>query len=106
MTIDHLTFEKLKEVNEHWEEYWWARDLYSILGYSSYNEFWKTLYKSIIDCDYSKQLPWRHFQWFIEYMQVEKWEEHMIGNIKLSRYACYLIIQNTDRLDKPNKNQK
>lgn len=89
-------FETICHKDEHGREYWSARELYKILGYSSARALQDTIEKARIACEDSKEDIFSHF-----YLQIDVF---MIGNgslqktevYRFSRYACYLIIQNAD----------
>jgi len=97
--MDQKTFENIKKINEHWQEYWSARDLYKILEYSEYRFFLPVIEKAKIACKKSWQEVSDHFEDVHDMIEIWKWAQRKIDNILLSRYACYLLIQNAD----PNK---
>jgi len=91
-----ILFDKIKHINENDEEYWLARELYIALNYKKWQKFEMVIKKSIIACGNSEINPKEQFT------QVGKLSKHgnntvtEIKDYKLSRYACYLIIQNSD----------
>jgi len=93
-------FEEIKHINEYENEYWSARELYKILEYTEYGKFLPTIKRAQKSCENSKQSIKEHFAHVSEpqkshnqYGEI-KWQ--ILDDYKLSRYACYLIIQNAD----------
>jgi DNA-damage-inducible protein D len=98
-------FEKIKKTNEYGQEFWSARDLYKLLGYTEYNKFLPAIERAKKACQNSSQAIALHFAHVSEpqksYNQYGIITGQLIDNYKLSRYACYLIAQNGD----PRKEQ-
>jgi len=93
-------FEKIKHINEYGNEYWSARELYMILEYSEYGKFIPVIKKAEISC---KKSWWNindHFSQVSEMIKIATWTVketlRKVDNFNLSRYACYLIVQNAD----------
>lgn len=97
--MDEQVFEKIKRVNEYWKEYWHARELAKVLEYSDFTNFLRVVKKAETACIKSWQSTKNHFSEFTEDVKIGSWAKRAVKNWKLSRYACYLIIQNAD----PNK---
>lgn len=97
-TIDGLIalFEKAAYTEDDSVEYWLARDLSHLLGYSDYRNFTKTIEKAKISCSNSGHEIDNHFVDVTEMVIIGSGAEREIDNIKLSRYACYLTAQNGD----------
>ncbi len=89
-------FEKIKKINEYGSEYWLGRELYKILTYSSYRNFLVVVEKAKLACKNSQQDIHNHFVDVNKMVRIGSGAERLVDNIKLSRYACYLIIQNSD----------
>lgn len=93
-------FEKIKKINEYWNEYWSARELYKILEYTEYGKFLPTIKKAEISCETANEPVENHFSHVREMIKIATWTvretEREIDNVYLSRFACYLIIQNAD----------
>jgi len=89
-------FEEIKHINEYWNEFWRARELYKILEYSEYGKFIPVINKAKEACKNSKQSVEDHFADVGEMVKIWSWAKRKIDEIFLSRYACYLIIQNAD----------
>lgn len=90
------TFESIKKFDDQGKEYWTARDLYKILEYTEYNKFLPAARKAWMACRESGFDPNYHFAPFSDMIIVGKGAKRQIDNIKLSRYACYLTVQNAD----------
>ncbi|MFO0322653.1 MAG: DNA damage-inducible protein D [Bacteroidota bacterium] len=92
----HSTFEKIKHTNEIGQEYWSARELYGILEYIKWDKFLNVIDKAKQACKNSGQEPDDHFPRVEKLIDLPKGAKRDIGDIRLSRYACYLIVQNAD----------
>ena len=93
------TFERIKRVNEKGGEFWSARELAKTLEYSDYRNFNSVINKARQACVNSGRLVSDHFVDITEMVGIGSGAWRPIENWALSRYACYLIIQNAD----PNK---
>ncbi len=89
-------FEQLKAVDENGNEYWTARKLSEILDYADFRNFLAVIGKAKEACINSGQDPVYHFVDFNEMIEIGKGGKRQVENVKLSRYACYLIVQNAD----------
>ena len=89
------TFEKLKIVNADGVEYWEARELYKILEYQSWNKFTNVINKAITACNNSEYKVDNHFSQVGKIVKTGVSEKKIV-DYYLSRYACYLIVQNGD----------
>jgi DNA-damage-inducible protein D len=56
-----ISFEDLKRINDHDAEYWSARDLQPLLGYSQWRRFEDAIKRAIISCQQSGNNPNYHF---------------------------------------------
>lgn len=90
------TFESIKKLDESGKEYWTSRDLSRVIGYSDYRNFLDVARKGWNACRNSGQNPNDHFVVFTEMISIGKGAEREIDNIKMSRLACYLTLQNAD----------
>ena len=97
-TNHHKTFESIKRVDDKGNEYWLARELLPILEYSSWDKFKSVLNKAILACEKSGNVATEHFSQMGKLVQIGSGAERYIEDYdcKLSRYACYLIVQNAD----------
>lgn len=90
------TFESIKHIDENGNEYWMSRDLALALGYSDYRNFRNVGNKAFEACQKSGINPQDHFVKTTDVIIAGKGAERQINNIKMSRYACYLAVQNAD----------
>jgi len=58
---ERTSFEALKRLNEHGAEYWSARDLQALLGYSQWRRFEDAIKRAMISCEQSGNKPGHHF---------------------------------------------
>lgn len=89
-------FESIRHVNEYEEEFWYARELQIALEYKEWRNFKKVLDKAIISCNNSENNSSDHFVEVNKMVNVGSGAEREIDDYELSRYACYLIVQNGD----------
>ncbi|HBO17124.1 MAG: DNA-damage-inducible protein D [Candidatus Moranbacteria bacterium GW2011_GWE2_35_2-] len=89
-------FEEIKKVNENGIEYWSSRDLAKVLGYSNYSKFLNVITRAKEACKNSGQVIHNHFSHMDEMVKIGSGAERSVDTIHLSRYACYLIVQNSD----------
>lgn len=89
-------FESIKHVNEYGEEFWHARELQIALEYSKWDNFKRVLNKAIIACENSEFSVSDHFADVGKMVNTGSGAEREIEDYELSRYACYLIVQNGD----------
>jgi len=92
----HHTFDEMKKQSEQMEEYWRARDLQVALEYASWDKFKRIIKKAITACDNSNQLAENHFSQVGKLVDIGSGSFRKLSDYKLSRYACYLIVQNAD----------
>jgi DNA-damage-inducible protein D len=89
-------FEKIKKANEIGQEYWSARELFTVLDYAKWDKFLNVINKAKQACKNSGQEPENHFPRVEKLVEIGSGAKRDIGDINLSRYACYLIVQNSD----------
>lgn len=98
--MNNNIFEQIKKINEYHQEFWSARDLYKLLGYTEYGKFLPAIERAKEACKNSRQKPSDHFAHVSEMIKIatgsEKETLREIDDYHLSRYACYLIAQNGD----------
>lgn len=90
------TFEDIKHINDDGLEYWSARELSKVLDYSEYRHFKAVIEKAKNSCQNSSQQLLDHFEEALDMVEIGSGAERELDDIKLSRYACYLIVQNAD----------
>lgn len=98
MQEQHVSpFEAIRKVSENGREYWSARDLAKILGYATnYRNFKPAIDKAKEACQHSGQAVSDHFADVRNMIKVGKGAKRKVDDVHLSRYACYLIVQNAD----------
>ena len=89
-------FDDIKHINENGEEYWYARELQRVLEYKEWRKFNNVISKATIACKNSKVIIEEHFVQVDKTIRMPKNASKIIDDYKLSRYACYLIVQNAD----------
>ena len=90
------TFESIKRVDEAGIEFWPSRDLAKSLDYADYRNFITVINKAKEACENSGQLISDHFGDITEMFPIGSGAARPLDTIKLSRYACYLTVQNAD----------
>lgn len=93
------TFESIKHVNEHGEEYWLARELQGVLEYARWENFNKAIERAKKACTNTGFDVEDHFREVTKMVPLGSGAEREIDDVMLSRYACYLVVMNGD----PNK---
>lgn len=90
------TFEDIKHIDENGIEYWLARELQEILGYTKWGNFLNVIEKAKNSVETSEIEVSDHFADVGKTIKMPKGAEKIIPDIMLTRYACYLIVQNGD----------
>ena len=90
------TFESFKQSNDYGAEYWSARDLQPLLGYSQWRRFEDAVKRAITSCEQSGNNPDHHFAGAGKMIELGKGGLRKVEDYQLSRFACYLIAQNGD----------
>ena len=89
-------FEDIKHIDETGTEYWYARELMPLLGYSKWQRFKDVINKAMITCEISNYIVSDHFTGIGKMVEIGSEASRKVEDFKLSRYACYLITQNGD----------
>ena len=89
-------FENIKKIDEEGREYWSSRDLWKILEYTEHRHFLPVIEKAKLSCENSGHLVSDHFEDILEMVPIGSSTERQMKSVKLSRYACYLTVQNAD----------
>ena len=89
-------FEDIKHIDKNGNEFWYARELMSLLEYSKWENFNSVIQKSVLSYNNSNN---DDSYWLPEVRKpiiTGKGKEEYIKDYKLSRYICYLIVQNAN----------
>ena len=89
-------FEQIKRLEDDGTEFWSARDLSKVLEYVEYRNFLPAMERAKEACQNSGQNVADHFVDMHEMIVIGKGGTRSVESVKLSRYACYLIVQNAD----------
>lgn len=92
----HETFDAIRRIDTNGTEFWTSRDLANVLEYHDYRNFISVVKKAKEACKNSQQEEQNHFVDFTEMVPIGSGANRQIDNIALTRYACYLIVQNGD----------
>jgi DNA-damage-inducible protein D len=90
------TFERIKRVNQSGAEFWSARDLARVLEYNDFRNFIGVITKAREACANSGHTVSDHFVDTTEMVGIGSGAQRPIEDWVLSRYGCYLVIQNAD----------
>jgi DNA-damage-inducible protein D len=90
------TFDSIKKINEYGVEFWYARELAVILQYARWENFNKVLTRAKQACLNSGVDVADHFREVTKMVEIGSNTQRPIEDCELSRYACYLIVQNAD----------
>lgn len=90
------TFEAIKQTNAIGQEYWSAREMCAALEYTKWDKFLLVIEKAKAACRISGITPEDHFPRVEKLVVIGSGAQRDIGDLQLSRYACYLIVQNAD----------
>ncbi|RKF38657.1 DNA damage-inducible protein D [Paraburkholderia fungorum] len=92
----HRTFESIRQVNDDDSEFWFARDLAPLLEYQDWRNFLQVIEKAKTACERSGHPAQDHFGEVTKMVPLGSGATRGITDYTLSRYACYLIVQNGD----------
>ncbi|HFI2432034.1 DNA damage-inducible protein D [Streptococcus suis] len=92
---DELAFENIKHTDEDGVEYWYARELQTVLEYAKWDNFLNVIERAKIACENTGNPVAMNFPEVSKIVQLPLGDRE-IKDYKLSRYACYLIVQNGD----------
>jgi DNA-damage-inducible protein D len=88
-------FDTIKHQDEG-GDYWSARELAALLGYSDWRNFVRVVAKAKEACEGSGQAISDHFVGITNMVTIGSGAQREVEDFHLSRYACYLIVQNGD----------
>ncbi|MCX0106661.1 DNA damage-inducible protein D [Escherichia coli] len=96
MNEHHQPFEEIKLINANGAEQWSARQLGKLPGYSEYRHFIPVLTRAKEACENSGHTIDDHFEEILDMVKIGSNAKRALKDIVLSRYACYLVVQNGD----------
>ncbi|MBN1516853.1 DNA damage-inducible protein D [Candidatus Sumerlaeota bacterium] len=89
-------FERIRRTNESGMEFWSSREFAEVLEYSDYRNFEAVIEKAKLSCFNSGHRVEDHFVDVTEMIEIGKGGQRPVKTIYMSRYACYLAVQNAD----------
>ncbi len=92
---EYKNFEKIKKIREDGTEYWSARDLSKVLQYKKWENFAKVIDRAKLACQNSGRNIEDDFPEVRKIVEAGALQKKVV-DYELSRYACYLIVQNGD----------
>ena len=93
---NETVFEDIKHIDEYGNEYWLARELQNVLEYKRWDKFCNVINNAKKACDNSNYKVFEHFSQVGKTSKMPNGGVKKLLDYKLSRYACYLIVQNAD----------
>ena len=90
------TFEDIKYIDDNGNEYWSARELMIALEYKRWDKFNNVIDSAKVACEKSNNMVDDHFSQVGKMVKIGSNATRNLSDYKLSRYACYLIVQNAD----------
>lgn len=92
----HATFEGIRHVDDQGNEFWLARQLATVLDYSQYRHFLPVIERAKEACRHSGHPVEDHIEDVLTMVEIGSGAKRQVEDFRLSRYACYLIVQNGD----------
>ena len=93
---NETVFEDIKHIDEYGNEYWLARELQNVLEYKRWDKFCNVINNAKKACENSNNKVFEHFSQVGKTSKMPNGGVKKLLDYKLSRYACYLIVQNAD----------
>lgn len=89
-------FENIKHIDDFGVEYWMARELAKVLDYQDYRNFQNVLTRAKEAIENSGEIIHNHIVDITEMVSIGSGADRKLQDYRLDRYACYLIVQNSD----------
>jgi DNA-damage-inducible protein D len=89
-------FESIRRTSSEGNEFWSSRDFAKVLGYVNYRHFEVVIAKAKTACVNSGQQEEDHFVGSDQMVEIGSGAQRKLRTVMMSRYACYLVIQNAD----------
>ncbi|MFA7343595.1 MAG: DNA damage-inducible protein D [Terrimicrobiaceae bacterium] len=96
MSQEITPFEQIRRTNPAGNEFWSSRDFARMLGYADYRNFQSVIESARTACFNSGQRVEDHFVDVTDMIAIGKGAKRPAKTVMMSRYACYLVIQNAD----------
>ena len=96
MSHEITPFEQIRRTNPAGNEFWSSRDFAQVLGYADYRNFEAVIERARTACFNSGQRVEDHFVEITDMIEIGKGGQRPVKTVMMSRYACYLVIQNAD----------
>ena len=95
-TQHYATFEGIRHVDDDSNEFWLARELAPVLEYQDWRNFMQVVEKARMACQQSNQPIKNNFGEVTTMVTIGSNAQRPVPDVQLTRYACYLIVQNGD----------
>lgn len=96
ITGPNKEFESIKHIDENGIEFWTARELFPLFGYSTWQAFEEVIIRAIKSAINAGQMSENHFSQLTKMVDVGSNAKRKVNDWKLDRYACYIVAQNGD----------
>jgi len=93
---EYVSFEQIKQTKPDGTEFWLARDLAEVLEYTQWRNFVNVIEKAMLSCRNSGYAIADHFADVSKMVDIGSKTQRTVPDYELTRYACYLIVQNGD----------
>jgi DNA-damage-inducible protein D len=90
------SFDEIVHITDDGIEFWLARELQEVLGYSQWRRFYESIERAKMSCERSGIVVSDQFAGVGKLIPLPKGGERKVNDLMLTRYACYLIAQNGD----------
>jgi DNA-damage-inducible protein D len=95
-SLSEVHCEDIKHIDENGVEFWSAREMFPLFGYSTWQAFDDVVARAIKSAVNAGQIAENHFSQLTKMVEIGSNTKRQVKDWKLDRYACYLIAQNGD----------